>query len=169
MMTKPTPEEVQTQLRTYQGYVKIKGHLLRVKDHKQPVTPENACFCIEGVLCHAAVALGLEAEFYPSRDKERLSDNEVVMGFAQTKAQTADLRVNKTSAPEEVYEFLGLPHRLGLTELQQLGLEEEELKKLRRYGDTKKLGQTWFVINDVTDVSLPDLISLACKLAGEKK
>lgn len=166
MTKRPTPEEVQAQLRTYQGFTKINGRLLRLKDHKQPVTPENACFCIEGVLCHAAVALGLEAKFSPDRDEECFSKNDVVMEFVQTKTPTAAIKVNKTSAPEEVYEFLGLPQRLGLKELQQLGLGEEELKNLRRYADTKKDGQTWFIVNDVTDVSLPDLISLACKLAG---
>lgn len=169
-MTQPTLDQIRTQLRKYSPYTKAKNFLFYLKDAEQPVTAKNACFCIEGVFCQAAIDLGLDAKFKADDDYEvHLEDlpdatgKEVLMDFVRPSSQFK----MKSAAPSEVYRFLGLPRFITKKDLVDLGVKKEDLDKTLDHIRLNGTGSiNWFVANDVTEIPLHDLISLACKLVS---
>lgn len=171
-MTQPTLEQIRTQLRKYAPYTKAKNFLFYLKDRGQPITAKNTCFCIEGVFCQVAIDLGLDAKFtadddYKVEDEDLpgATGKEVLMDFVGPSSQHS----MKSAAPDEVFRFLGLPRFITKKDLSDLGANKEDLQKTL---DHIRLSGTsfihWFIANDVTEVPLRDLISLACKLVSTK-
>jgi hypothetical protein len=158
---RPNAKQVVNQLQSYSHFEKDSETLLTLKKVDEGLIPESACLCIEGVFCQAAIKLGFEGEFLPDDTVPRFDDDEdTQMMFVQNKAR-------HITAPSEVFEFLGLPKYLEHKQLKQLGLNSQVIKNIRQISGGNEDENNWFVVNDMSEVSLKDLLSLACKLVKE--
>lgn len=142
---------------------KLYGRLRAVSDDG------TCCYCVEGLLCEAAIQLGMDAWW-------------VVRG------ETIDIEVENdsatASAPTAVYEFLGIPKEVDVKRHRKSIEKLIETYKERRYkafnNTTSVLIQShndrlyratqgasevrWWRLNDSTNVPLSELVKLVIKV-----
>lgn len=161
---KPKKEKVLSALAKYKSapeYRKIRFvlHSLRGKEK---------CYCIEGIFCEIAAELGYPGHYILSRPvSSRLGKTSVHAFVPKDCELSTPSEISETKAPEEIWPWLGLPRSVDHKFLLNLGgAYEEGLRELQHtLGDyTYDSRSTWYELNDCSQLTIRELLSLAEQL-----
>lgn len=123
----------------------------------------SCCFCIQGVFIKVAIDLGLPATF-KSPDGRTFALSVLVPKDVLTNARylvTRSFWESSVNAPSYVFKFLGVPNTVTPDDLALAGL----YKKLpASFHGAGACNYVWSTLNDMTELSLGELINLAIQL-----
>jgi hypothetical protein len=144
----PSPKEVQAALQKYSGAPQLRGWLSRITESKE-------CFCIEGVFCNVSIELGSSGCFI------RKGNGNSLKCFVSGEYKSI------TAAPDFVFDHLSLPRTVTKEEILAAKCGKDVIETIKKNAPIVSAHRdrfSWSWLNDEAEVSLRDLIFVACSV-----